>query len=158
MVDLQRAVYAPAELLELLAMHLSDSRLAEHLTSHFPSIAALRLYGQRAAASAARHPLAWAERQEDACAALDEACMALLSFAEAASRILQQPRIFSDAVRGNQERTDYIGCGSCCIRDITYPAFHCPYTPYFARKLWCLCDLAVEGPDGSAGRCSAPEL
>ncbi|OEH74170.1 hypothetical protein cyc_04380 [Cyclospora cayetanensis] len=97
MIDLQREVYAPAELLELLTAHMKDSGLAESLTSHFPSIAALRLYGQRVAAAAAKH-LAWSQEQDAALAALDEACMAFLSFAEAASRALHQPRIVSDAV------------------------------------------------------------
>ncbi|XP_026190928.1 uncharacterized protein LOC34620921 [Cyclospora cayetanensis] len=98
MIDLQREVYAPAELLELLTAHMKDSGLAESLTSHFPSIAALRLYGQRVAAAAAKH-LAWSQEQDAALAALDEACMAFLSFAEAASRALHQPRIVSDALR-----------------------------------------------------------
>lgn len=99
MRDLQRGVYAPAELLELLTARLSDSRIVEHLTPHFPSIAALRLYGQRAAAAAAHYASACSKEQGDASAALDEACMSFLSFAEAASRTLKQPRILNDAVR-----------------------------------------------------------
>lgn len=106
MLELQKAVYAPGELLEILTSRLIDQRVAERLTPHFPSIAALRLYGQRVSATTVGgHSSVWVEGQVDAHAALDDACMSFLSFAEAASRVLQQPKILSDAVRSQHKLT-----------------------------------------------------
>ncbi|KAL8274070.1 hypothetical protein Esti_001912 [Eimeria stiedai] len=98
MLDLQREVYAPHELMELVTMRIKDPRVADRITPHFPSIAALRLYGQRAAVPAALYP-AQSGNLEESQVALDEACMSFLSFAEAASNVLQQSRILSDALR-----------------------------------------------------------
>lgn len=101
-MDLQRLVYAPLELLDLLTTHMNEYGLSERITPHFPSIAALRLYGQRVSIATARNignVGVCAEEENTARTALDDACMAVLSFAEASSRTLKQPRILSDAVR-----------------------------------------------------------
>lgn len=91
-------MYAPLELLDLLNSHINENAVAELVGPHFPSIAALRLYGQRVNTAAARGLAAFAEEEETARAALDDACMAFLSFNASASKVLQQPRIVSDAV------------------------------------------------------------
>ncbi|KAL8447768.1 hypothetical protein Emag_004176 [Eimeria magna] len=98
MLDLQREVYAPHELLELVTLRIKDPRVAERITPHFPSVAALRLYGQRVVGPAALNS-AQSGNLKSAQMALDEACMSFLSFAEAASNVLQQSRILSDALR-----------------------------------------------------------
>ncbi|CDJ39363.1 hypothetical protein, conserved [Eimeria tenella] len=102
LVDLQRLVYAPLELLDLLTTHMNEYGLSERITPHFPSIAALRLYGQRVSIATARNignVGVCAEEENTARTALDDACMAVLSFAEASSRTLKQPRILSDALK-----------------------------------------------------------
>ena len=98
LVDLQRVVYAPIELLDLLNSQINGCGVAELVGPDFPSIAALRLHGQRVASAAARSLGAFPEEQEVARAALDDACMTFLSFGASASKVLQQPRILSDAV------------------------------------------------------------
>ncbi|CDI74899.1 hypothetical protein, conserved [Eimeria praecox] len=99
LIDLQRVVYAPLELLDLLNSCINESGMAEHVAPYFPSIAALRLSAQRVTSAAARSLAGFADDEEAARAALDDACMAFLSFGASASKILQQPRIVSDALK-----------------------------------------------------------
>lgn len=93
---LQRAVYKPAELLSILEMHANDNRLRCHLMGHFPSLVTLRLCGLRAAAP---QDSTWSRDEKHYVAALEEACVAYLVFAETAGATLDQPTILNKAVR-----------------------------------------------------------
>ncbi|KAL8432418.1 hypothetical protein Efla_000195 [Eimeria flavescens] len=116
MLDLQRRVYAPGELLELVTARIRDPRVAERLTPQFPSLAALRLCGQRAATAVACYS-AGLDDAEEPHAALDSACMSFLSFAEASSSILLQTKILSDALRDLLALPDP-AVRECCSRSL----------------------------------------
>ncbi|KAL8446776.1 hypothetical protein Emed_004778 [Eimeria media] len=116
MLDLQREVYAPHELMDLMTMRIKYPRVGDLLTPHFPSIAALRLYGQRALLSSAPNS-AQSGNAKDAQNALDEACMSFLSFAETACNVLQQPRILSEALRDLLALPD-VAVKECCRRSL----------------------------------------
>ncbi|CDJ35573.1 uncharacterized protein EMH_0027000 [Eimeria mitis] len=113
LIDLQRVVYAPLELLDLLNLQMRENLKTEQFGFHFPAIAALRLQGQCVATAAVRRLNAYTEEEEIAKNELDNACMAFLSFGAAAARTLQQPRILSNSLKDLLALSDVAVRESC---------------------------------------------